>query len=205
MPESILGPFLTAITVGLYGLLHSILARPAVKKKAYDAFGENGRRYYRIMYNLIGGVTFLPVLFVVALYPGQTLYRLPWPWSLLFALVQLGAIILLLVGLLQTDILQFLGLRQSVGSGEDQNGSLAIDGLYRWVRHPLYTAGLLFIWFTPVMTTSVLLMNLSITVYIYIGSIFEEQRLVDEFGEAYIKYQDTVPRLLPRPPQRKAI
>jgi protein-S-isoprenylcysteine O-methyltransferase Ste14 len=48
----------------------------------------------------------------------------------------------------------------------------------------------------------VLLLNLSLTLYLYIGSVFEEQRLVDEFGDNYINYQQDVPRLIPRPPRR---
>jgi protein-S-isoprenylcysteine O-methyltransferase Ste14 len=78
---------------------------------------------------------------------------------------------------------------------------LVISGLYRYVRHPLYTAGLLFIWLTPVMTTSVMAMNLALTVYIYIGSSFEEQRLVAEYGQSYQQYQKQVPRLIPNPLQ----
>ena len=35
--------------------------------------------------------------------------------------------------------------------------------------------------------------------YFYIGSIPEEQKLIEEFGDAYRRYQDVVPRLIPRP------
>ena len=39
----------------------------------------------------------------------------------------------------------------------------------------------------------------SCNVYFFIGSIFEERKLVREFGDAYRAYQQRVPRLLPRP------
>jgi protein-S-isoprenylcysteine O-methyltransferase Ste14 len=74
-----------------------------------------------------------------------------------------------------------------------------INGLYCHVRHPLYSAGLLFIWLSPLMTTSLLALNLGLTLYIIIGSIFEERRLVGQFGQAYVDYQRRVPRLIPRP------
>lgn len=202
MLDDFLGPFLTAIAVGLYGALHSLMARPSVKQKVIDLFGSTGRRYYRIFYNFIGGVTFLPVLLIVAIFPGKTIYQLSWPWTIFSTSIQIAAIIFLFVGLLQTDLSQFLGVRQILRPDNRGNERLAIHGLYKWVRHPLYTAGLLFIWFTPIMTASVLLMNLSLTIYIYIGSIFEEQRLVEEFGEAYVRYKQSVPRLIPRPPRR---
>jgi protein-S-isoprenylcysteine O-methyltransferase Ste14 len=73
------------------------------------------------------------------------------------------------------------------------------SGLYRWVRHPLYTLGLAFLWLTPVMTTSLLAFNVGMSVYAVIGSIFEERRLLAEFGTAYLEYRRRVPRLLPRP------
>jgi protein-S-isoprenylcysteine O-methyltransferase Ste14 len=52
------------------------------------------------------------------------------------------------------------------------------------------------------MTTSTLALFFGLTLYIYIGSIFEERRLIAEFGEAYREYQRSVPRLIPRPGRR---
>ncbi len=141
----------------------------------------------------------MPVLAVAALDQGQTLYQLTRPWVLLTSAGQALAVILLLLGLLQTDSLHFLGLRQVSHPEAAEPSKLVINGLYCHVRHPLYSAGLLFIWLTPVMTTTVLALNLGLTLYIIIGSIFEEQRLVGEFGQAYSDYQSRVPRLIPRP------
>jgi protein-S-isoprenylcysteine O-methyltransferase Ste14 len=104
----------------------------------------------------------------------------------------------LAVGLLQSDPWHFLGLRQLVRP-EVGVSRLIVTGLYRRVRHPLYTAGLAFIWLTPWMSTSLLALNLGLSGYIYIGSIFEERRLVAEFGEAYLAYARQTPRLIPWP------
>jgi len=110
---------------------------------------------------------------------------------------QIIALGLLVVGLLQTDVWHFLGLRQLVESQPGGSPTLLVKGLYRWVRHPLYTAGLLFLWLTPLMTTSLLALNLGLSLYILIGSVFEERRLLAEFGPAYADYQRRVPRLIP--------
>jgi len=69
--------------------------------------------------------------------------------------------------------------------------------LYRFVRHPLYTAGLVFIWLTPVMTVNRLVLYLSLTVYILIGAYFEERKLQREFGKEYEDYQIRTPMLFP--------
>jgi len=187
----------TAVTV--YGALHSLLASQWAKNGVRRILGPGSDRWYRLAFNILAGILFLPVLIVLVVYPGAVLYRLGSPWLLLAGFVQLLALIALAIGLIQTDALHFLGLRQLWQSDPDNPSRLAVSGLYRWVRHPLYTAGLAFIWFTPWMSTGILALNLGLTAYILIGSELEERRLLSEFGQAYTDYQGRVPRLIPRP------
>jgi protein-S-isoprenylcysteine O-methyltransferase Ste14 len=72
-----------------------------------------------------------------------------------------------------------------------------ISGPYRFVRHPLYFCGLIFLWFTPVLTLSVQVINLAFSLDFWIGSIIEEERLKVVFGDRYKEYQQQVPRLFP--------
>jgi protein-S-isoprenylcysteine O-methyltransferase Ste14 len=65
------------------------------------------------------------------------------------------------------------------------------------VRHPIYTAGLLFIWLMPVMTWNLLALNLGLSVYIVAGAIFEERKLLMEFGPGYAEYKRKTPMLIP--------
>jgi protein-S-isoprenylcysteine O-methyltransferase Ste14 len=193
------GFILVFIFVAAYGALHSLLASNRAKQAFKRRFGDSNYRFYRLLYNVVGALTFIPVLAVLALDPGQTLYRLSWPWTLIAFAGQALAILLLFLGLLQTDAIWFLGFRQLAQPGAQESDALEVRGLYCRVRHPLYSAGLLFIWLTPIMTTSILALNISLTLYILIGSIFEERRLVGHFGQAYVDYQNHVPRLIPRP------
>jgi len=195
--EAISGPILTLTAVALYGAFHSLLASPPAKAAVQRWWGTPGTRLYRLAYNLIAGLTLLPVLAIPAADPGTTLYRLETPWLAVALAGQMLALVVLAVGLLQTDVWHFLGLRQLVESQPGGSPALLVKGLYRWVRHPLYTAGLLFIWLTPLMTTSLLALNLGLSLYILIGSVFEERRLLAEFGLAYADYQQRVPRLIP--------
>ncbi len=199
---SVTGPAVTFLAVFAYGALHSLMASPWAKRLVRQAIGSASDRFYRLFYNIVGGLTFLPVLAVVAINPGASIYRIPWPWSLLAMFGQAGAVLLLAVGLLQTDIWHFLGLRQLIKPDQASAPTLVVSGFYRWVRHPLYTAGLIFIWLTPVMTASILSLNIGLTLYLYIGSYFEERRLLTEFGHAYLEYQQAVPRLFPTPWRR---
>lgn len=103
-----------------------------------------------------------------------------------------------MVGLFQTDLGKFAGLRQIISPAGEKNGKLVITGLYRHMRHPLYTFGLLFIWLTPMMTVNMLVVYISSTLYIIIGAYFEERKLLREFGDAYAEYQSNTPMLIPK-------
>ncbi len=74
---------------------------------------------------------------------------------------------------------------------------LTIAGPYRWVRHPLYFCLILMIWSYPDLTRDRLLFNLLWTLWIVIGSYFEESDLLIEFGDAYREYRKKVPMLIP--------
>ena len=74
---------------------------------------------------------------------------------------------------------------------------ITVAGPYRWVRHPLYLFMILMIWSCPDLTRDRLLFNLLWTVWIVIGSYFEEIDLVVEFDDAYREYQKRVPMLVP--------
>jgi len=197
MRIDLIGPALTFTAYVLYAIVHSILASPWAKGKSRVILGSLSDRWYRFAYNLLGGITFVPVLAVMAAFPGDALYRIPWPWLLLTTILQLTGATIILVGMLQTDLWHFLGLRQLVDSESPDESPLIIGGLYRYMRHPLYTGGLLLIWFLPQMTTSLLAFNLAATLYLYIGSIFEEHRLEQQFGLAYSDYIQQVPRMIP--------
>ena len=108
------------------------------------------------------------------------------------------AVLILGMGLLQTDVWYFLGVRQLLQPGASESTELVVSGLYRRVRHPLYIAALLFIWLTPQMTLNLLALNLGLTVYVLVGALLEERKLLHHFGQAYAEYQKRTPMLIPR-------
>ena len=181
----------------VWGFVHSLLASLAAKARVRKWFGPGSDRWYRLAYNMFGILTFLPILGLLAMDPGKTLYAIPAPWSYLALAGQLLAIAALGIGLLQTGLWSFLGIEQLLVNSPESEAQMVSGGLYRWVRHPLYSAGLVFIWLTPVMTVNLLVLNLGLTIYLVVGAIYEERKLVREFGAAYLEYQEKVPMLIP--------
>ncbi|MBE7551989.1 MAG: isoprenylcysteine carboxylmethyltransferase family protein [Anaerolineales bacterium] len=180
-----------------YAVLHSLLAALPVKNWAQRVFGAGVERWYRLVYNIIGGITLLPLFPLLAWLPTQTLYIVPAPWRWLMVGGQLLALAGLAVALLQTGLFHFLGLAQVVAERPAESGTLNLGGFYGWVRHPLYFFSLMFLWLTPIMTSNLLTAYFLFTLYFYLGSFFEERRLIAEFGSAYRDYQQRVPRLIP--------
>lgn len=208
----ILSMLILFVIVLTWGTLHSLLASKKVKEWACRGFGKGAARYYRLGYNLFAGISFIPVLIAAAWFPDKRLYLVHLPWSALMIIIDIAAIAMLLIGLRQTDMWEFLGLRQ-VFAREPSNrpdctagtrdGTLITNGLYRFVRHPLYSAGILFLWMTPLMTTRVFAINLGLTLYILAGTILEERKLKEDFGESYVEYARRTPRYIPFLPGNK--
>ncbi len=183
----------------LYGALHSLLASRRAKRWAEARFGERIRRYYRLIFSILGGLTLLPPLALAALLPDRLIYTIPFPWFILTGLLQLAGLLGLIYGVSQTGAMRFIGLDSAMDEAALQRPPRFVtDGLYRWVRHPLYTCSLLFLWLMPVMSWNLLALNLGVTLYFIIGSRFEEEKLLDEFGEAYAEYRRRTPAFLPR-------
>ncbi len=86
------------------------------------------------------------------------------------------------------------GLR---GRPDEGPPTFTVEGPYRWVRHPLYSCVLVLIWTCPTVTADRLLFDLLWTVWIYVGATLEERDLVAAFGDAYRRYREKVPMLVP--------
>jgi len=76
---------------------------------------------------------------------------------------------------------------------------LKVEGIHRFVRHPLYSGTILFVWglffISPMLNN--LIAVILLTAYVLIGITFEEKKLVKEFGKKYQEYIGEVPMLIP--------
>lgn len=186
-----------SVSILAWGALHSLLASRQVKTSFERWLGMKAMRFYRLAYNLLSILTFLPILWLAVVLPDRQLYAIPLPWLALTLAGQALAAVLLGIGVFQTGLLDFTGLGALAGR-ETSASKLVTRGLYRFVRHPLYSAGILFIWLTPVMTINLFIILAASTMYIILGAYIEERKLRREFGAEYAAYQAAVPMLIPR-------
>lgn len=82
---------------------------------------------------------------------------------------------------------------------------LKINGIHRFVRHPLYLGTILFVCglFFLFPTISNLIAVVLLIGYVLIGITFEEKKLIREFGKNYEEYISKVPMLIPHFNQEK--
>lgn len=184
------------LSFGVWGLLHSLLASLKAKAIARDWMGPAADRFYRLAYNLFAVVSLLPTAVLFLILPDRRLYSIPLPWAALLWTGQILAVVMLAFGLLQTGAFSFLGFTQ-LGSGVEGPAHLVTTGLYRYVRHPLYFAGLALLWFSPSMTVNRLAACAAATVYLLIGAAFEERKLRNLFGSSYRAYAARTPMFIP--------
>jgi protein-S-isoprenylcysteine O-methyltransferase Ste14 len=82
----------------------------------------------------------------------------------------------------------------------EMHATLVADGPYRYLRNPLYVGGwcmLAAVSFIMPVTGALFCMTL-LTVFFLRLILREEAFLIEQSGESYRRYMDTVPRLLPR-------
>ena len=73
-----------------------------------------------------------------------------------------------------------------------------VNGLYKYVRHPIQVGFLIAFWATPTMTVGHLVFSIATTAYIVVAVLFfEEIDLVKHFGNRYRRYQQQVYAFMP--------
>ena len=193
----------TIILLSVFCISHSILASNKVKKLFQDRFG-NGIAYYRIGYNIISVISFI-IIYLSLPTINITLYDLPSPYDLIILFLQLLSLIGFIWSARYFSSGEFIGWAQirrlregNYDSNDlDESSTLRIEGPYKYSRHPIYFFSIVFLVMRPVMSLSYFLIVVIFVVYFYIGSVFEEKRLIEKFGEAYTNYQKSVPRIIP--------
>jgi protein-S-isoprenylcysteine O-methyltransferase Ste14 len=180
----------------LFSIVHSVLAAGWVREPAIRLLGGRTERY-RVLYNLVA----LALLGATLLVTGGD-YPLVWRTHGVLRATLLGVQALALAGFLLTvrsfNLREFAGVEAAPPGGMGgMGGRLQTGGMYGLCRHPLYFFTSLFFSAWPTMNLKWLIFAVWLWAYSYLGSIFEERKLLRAFGAAYARYRATHARLLP--------
>lgn len=183
----------------MYFILHSLLASLRFKKWVEERF-PTFIPYYRISYNVIAGVSLLPMLIMMLVWRGEMIVEWDGVGFFLMNGIALVALMLFYHSTRFYDMPEFLGIKQIRCMEHDTSDKapMCVSPYHRFVRHPWYTFGLILIW-TRDMDQMQLVSSAAMTVYFIVGSLSEEKKLLVYYGEQYSSYQKMVPRLIPLP------
>lgn len=186
--------------VSLFALHHSVAARPWFKEWVTGHLPAAAERaLYVLCAALLMFVLFwqwrpidVPIWTVEATAPRLAL------WALFG-----GGLALLGVSESAIDRGHLLGIKQAWAAwrqtGPVESPDFQTPGPYRYVRHPMMTGLIIALWATPHMTVGHALFAGSMTAYVLVGIWFEEQALLEAFGDAYRQYRRETPALVPLP------
>ncbi len=185
--------------IGLFGIQHSVMARPSFKAWWTRLIPKPAERSTYVL---------IASLLLIALFRfWEPIPRVIWDLGgsplgfLLSALFWFGWALVLFSTYLINHF-DLFGLRQVYlyWRGEAYKPvPFKITVLYRYTRHPLMLGFLVAFWAAPLMTVGHLLFAVGMTAYILIGIYFEERNLLESFGDTYRRYQAETPMLAPFP------
>ncbi|RMG31468.1 MAG: isoprenylcysteine carboxylmethyltransferase family protein [Gammaproteobacteria bacterium] len=181
-----------------YFAVHSLLASHGIKRRLAACCPRLALRY-RLFYTLTALVLILPPLHLLFTLSGPWLWRWEgwagWVADLLGALAVVG----FWISSRAYDLPVFFGLRPSRPIVTPETAApLRFSPAHRFVRHPWYFFGLLWLW-TRDMNPPRLVTAVLVTLYVPIGTWLEERKLLAELGEPYRAYRRRVPALFPLP------
>jgi protein-S-isoprenylcysteine O-methyltransferase Ste14 len=116
-----------------------------------------------------------------------------------YFLVLIG-VLFFVMGAQRYSLAQLSGLAQ-IREGRNnklvsKTGKLSCRGILGVVRHPFY-AGIYPLMWSSNLDITMLIINIILSVYVLIGTLLEEGKLILEFGDTYRQYQKQVSMLFP--------
>ena len=200
----------------VWACVHSLLASRRAKGLFARAAGARSRDgLYRVAYNAQSLATVGLAAGWLARLPDRDLYVARPPLSWLFRAGQAVSLGVLFSAVRVVGVLEFAGLaplwRALVG-GESRpepeaqgppigaDGEIDASGTFRVTRHPSNLGAMGFFLLWPRMTVNRATLAALVALYVVLGSAHEEQRLRAAYGQAFERYRQRVPFLMPRPP-----
>jgi methanethiol S-methyltransferase len=167
----------------VFALHHSLFARQSIKHRIARIVPD---RLVRSFYVWTASLLLLVVLASWQPIAGEAYGVTGWR-AVAHAAVQAGGLWLIVRSVATIDPLELAGIKPT--SGRD---ALQITGPYTWVRHPVYLGWLLAVFGAAHMTADRLAFASISTGYLCVAIPWEEQSLLQMFGEPYARYQRTV-------------
>jgi len=188
---------INATLVLVFGLQHTVMARPGFKKVWTRIVPEPMERSAYVL------LSSLALILLMWQWRPMTMtvwsIEEPFGQAVMYGLFGMGWMTVLVTTFLINHF-DLFGLRQVTlyltGKPYKPLGFVT-PGPYKRIRHPLYVGWLMAFWATPTMTIGHFLFAALQLAYILVAIGYEEKDLMDFHGESYKKYREETPMFFP--------
>ncbi len=181
--------------------MHSVFIAPSMLARI-KTHASSLTRYYRLLYNALSLITLIPLIIVTKMAGGPVVVSWEGYSIVLRVLLLVVALLLFRGGAQKYDVQYFLGLKQ-LQTGEEhlllsEQEEFAATGILGITRHPWYFGSLLFLWsMLSEYPLPVFLAVCILSVYLVVGTLLEERKIVAQYGDSYCRYRQQVSMLFP--------
>ena len=184
--------------IALFGLQHSVMARPGFKAKWTRIVPPPMERSVYVL----AASAALIILFLFWRPIDTVVWDVANPLvsDLIWIVFWLGWLTVL-VSTFLINHFELFGLQQAwlhLMRREAAPAELRAPFFYKWIAHPLYSGFFLAFWAAPQMTVGHLLLAVGVSIYMLIAIRYEEHDLTNLFGDDYRRYRAGVGMLTPR-------
>ncbi len=197
VPPNVLDAAINLVLIGLFGLSHTVMARPGFKAfwtKLVPPTAE------RSTYVLTSAVSIVALILFWRPMSGS-LWEITSPTGIIaLKAIAMSGWALVVYATFAINHFDLFGLRHvwlQFRNRPYTDLPMQEPYIYRVVRHPMQLGILIGIWVTPHMTIGHLLMAMGLSLYIAVGLFFEERDLIRSFGEQYRAYRKRTPAVFP--------
>lgn len=178
-----------------YCVVHSLFASIRVKIYLEEKLGYLFR-YYRLSYSLFATITLVFIVYYQFSITSILLFKSSLIGYLSLILFVIPGFILMLI-----SIYKYFRLLSGIRAlyHKKEISILRVEGIHKYIRHPLYSGTLLFIsgifFIFPFLSNFIAVFIIAL--YVIVGVRLEEKKLLLEFGDSYKAYRENVPMLIP--------
>lgn len=159
-------------------------------------------RYYRLLYNGFSLITLIPLIIITRMAEGQVIFKWEGYGVPVRAFMLVVAFLLFKGGAQKYDLRYFLGVKQ-LQTGTDHllmsdKEAFVESGVLGVTRHPWYLGSLCFIWsMLAEYPLPVFLAVCIMSIYLVVGSLLEERKILAQYGDEYRCYRQRVSMFFP--------
>jgi methanethiol S-methyltransferase len=184
-----------------YCAVHSLLISTRATSFFQRALGT-AYSFYRLFFNIFSLSTLVPLILYSnsPRFRSATLFAWSGNWRIARYSLVFAAVALIISGARHYSMSQFVGLQQirdkRSPAALTKSGDFDATGILGFVRHPWYVAVFILLWAGD-LNAGTVIVNMVLSMYLVIGTLLEERKLVLEFGDKYREYQAKVSMFIP--------